>query len=152
MKKYLKNEKGLTIVEVLAVIIIGSIIMLLIFNVHLFSQKQYKSQSEKSRHLYDVTYAAKVITKEIRKAEKVTVKDNMLTLTLNESNETIFEWQNDTIMKDGNSFILEISKFEVERDEDDDRKFTLAIESIEQNGKNESIKTEIYVREGVIIE
>ena len=70
MKKYIKNEKGLTLVEILAVIIIGSIIMLLISNVHLFGQKQYKSQSEKSRHLYDVTYAAKVITKEIRKADE----------------------------------------------------------------------------------
>ena len=149
MKRYLKSEKGITLVEVLAVIIIGSIIMLLIFNVHLFSQKQYKSQSEKSRHLYDVTYAAKVITKEIRKAEKVTVKDNMLTLTLNESNETIFEWGNNAIVKNGNPFILEISKFEVERDV---QKLVIAIESIKQNGENESIETAIYVREGVIIE
>lgn len=148
MKKYLKNEKGLTLVEVLAVIIIGSIIMLLIFNVHLFSQKQYKSQSEKSRHLYDVTYAAKVITKEIRKAEKVTVKDNMLTLTLN-LNEAVFELKSNSIVKDGNPFILEISKFEVDSD---GQKITLAIESIVKNGKNESVKTEIYTREGVIIE
>jgi len=152
MKKYLNNEKGLTLVEILAVIIIGSIILLLISNVHLFGQKQYKNQSEKTGYLYDVTYAAKVITKEIRKAEKVVLKDNILTLTLNEANETIFELQNDAILKNTNPFVFGISKFVIIPAEDNERKLKLEIDSIEQVGKNESINTEIHLREGVILE
>lgn len=152
MKKYLNNERGLTLVEILAVIIIGSIIMLLISNVHLFGQKQYKSQSEKSRHLFDVTYAAKVITKEIRKAEKVMLKDNILTVTLNDTNETVFELRNDAILKNTSPFVLGISEFMIIPADDNKRKLKIKINSLEQNGKNESIETEIYLREGVIVE
>ncbi|MER2090755.1 MAG: prepilin-type N-terminal cleavage/methylation domain-containing protein, partial [Sporosarcina sp.] len=39
MNKHLSSEKGLTLVELLAVLVIGTIIFLLISNIHLFSQK-----------------------------------------------------------------------------------------------------------------
>lgn len=115
MKKYLKNDKGLTLIEILAVIIIGSIIMLLISNVHLFSQKQYKSQSEKSRYLYDVTYAAKVITKQIREADErgiENINSNSSHIKLNNNIEYKYNSENETIEnKNGTIFVREIAEF-----------------------------------------
>ena len=94
-------------VELLAVIVIGSIIILLIFNVHLFGQNQYKEQSTKAEQLYDVTYVAKVITKEIRKA--VSAETDGLQLKVNKililnkdlSNEIIFKEENNQILMNG---------------------------------------------------
>lgn len=149
MKKIMKNETGISLVELLAVLVIGSIILLLISNVHLFGQKQYKNQSLKAGHLYDVTYAAKVITKEIRKAEKVKWDGNTLTLTLNGAPPVLIQKQNNSILKNGSPFVSGIEKFQLILD---NRKLKIIIESINQNGKKQKIETEIHAREGVIIE
>ncbi|KAA0965336.1 prepilin-type N-terminal cleavage/methylation domain-containing protein [Sporosarcina sp. ANT_H38] len=145
MRKYLNNEKGLTLVEILAVLIIGSIIMLLISNVHLFGQKQYKSQSEKSRHLYDVTYAAKVITKEIRKVDEsgianVDSKRDHIKLTsvieykYNSANKSIEN-------KDGTILVKDIENFVAERLDNQ-----VDLEIISKTG--EKVKTKIVLRKG----
>lgn len=145
MNKVLKNEKGLSLIELLAVLVIGSIILLLISNVHLFGQKQYKSQSEKSRHLYDVTYAAKVITKEIRKADEkgianVGSKSDHIKLTsvieykYNSANKSIEN-------KDGTIFVKDIEKFYVSKSSSE---VVLRIISI----TGEEINTKITLRKG----
>ena len=145
MKKYSEYEKGLTLVEVLAVIIIGSIIMLLILNVHLFSQKQYKSQSEKSRHLYDVTYAAKVITKEIRKADErgiANVDSKRDHIKLTDSIEYKYNAVNKTIEnKDGTVFVKDIQLFIVNRSDD-----RVELKIISKTG--EKVETRIVLRKG----
>ncbi|HJF32401.1 MAG TPA: prepilin-type N-terminal cleavage/methylation domain-containing protein [Sporosarcina psychrophila] len=145
MKKYLRSEKGLSLVEVLAVIIIGSLIMLLISNIHLFGQKQYKSQSEKSRHLYDVTYAAKVITKEIRKADEkgianVGSKSDHIKLT--DSIEYKYNSADKTIEnKDRTILVKDIEKFVVSRSDSQ-----IKLEIISKTG--EKVKTNIVLRKG----
>lgn len=145
MKKYLKNDKGLTLIEILAVIIIGSIIMLLISNVHLFSQKQYKSQSEKSRHLYDVTYAAKVITKQIREADErgiENINSNSSHIKLNNNIEYKYNSENETIEdKNGTIFIREIAEFIAKRSGNQ-----VEIKITSKTG--EKIDTKIVLRKG----
>lgn len=152
MKKYLYNEKGITLVEVLAVLVIGTIILLLISNIHLFSQKQYKSQSEKTRHLYDVTYATKVITKEIRKANASTIEisDDGHSIKLN--NQTEYKLNGDDksiVIKSVNPtteilFVAGIKNFEIRKESS---KLIIEIESVSyEKNKTEKIKTEIILR------
>jgi len=145
MKKYLNNEKGLTLVEILAVIIIGSIIMLLISNVHLFGQKQYKSQSEKTRHLYDVTFAAKVITKEIRKADEkgvANVDSKRDHIKLTDNIEYKYNSTDKTIEnKDGTILVENIEKFVAERSVSQ-----VSLEIISKTG--EKVETKIVLRKG----
>lgn len=152
MKNYTGNEKGLTLVEVLAVLIIGSIILLLISNVHLFSQKQYKSQSENTRHLYDVTYAAKVITKEIRKvnASTIEISDDGHSIKLNNKTEYKFNGDNKSIViKSINPateilFVTGIKNFEISKESS---KLIIEIESVsDEKIKTQKIKTEIILR------
>ena len=143
MKKLLNNERGLTLVELLAVLVIGAIILLLINNVHMFGQNQYNKQSKQAEQIYNVTYAAKVITNEIRKAEKIIVNEKVDTLTITISNlSKVFNQQN----------LPGISSFKVYFKGIDSRKLKIEIESTDQNSKKERIDTEIYVREGVSIE
>ncbi len=145
MRKYLNNEKGLTLVEILAVIIIGSLIMLLISNVHLFGQKQYKSQSEKSRHLYDVTYAAKVITKEIRKADEkgiANVGSKSEHIKLTDAIEYKYNSANKSIeIKNGTILVKDIKKFVISRSGSQ-----IDLEIISVTG--EKVKTKIVLRKG----
>lgn len=111
MKNSMNNEKGLTLVEVLAVIVIGTLLLILISNTHLFGQKQYKIQSEKAAGLYDVTYALKVITKEIRKSENRTVvSEGSITL---DGDRYTFDSINHSINKNDIPFASDIGHFSV---------------------------------------
>jgi|SRR5690625_3577682 len=69
MRKHIKNEAGLTLVEMLATISIASMIILMITSTHLFIQKQYNKQSEQISQLNDMTYVMKLITHDFRRAE-----------------------------------------------------------------------------------
>lgn len=67
MKKIL-NRNGLTLIEVLAVIIIIILIFSIIYGIQFNSNNQYKMQIEKNEQLNDISYALKVITKDFRKS------------------------------------------------------------------------------------
>jgi prepilin-type N-terminal cleavage/methylation domain-containing protein len=140
MKKYLNNERGLTLIELLAVLIIGAIIFLLISNIHIFSQKQYKEQTIKAEHLFDVTYAAKVITKEIRKSK------NPVLISANEIHlDGIiykFEIGSNSINKNGVSIASNIKDFHVEKITD--LKWSIKIVNL----SNKKIETELTFRKG----
>ena len=82
MRGQLRNERGLTLIEVLAATVIGTMLILLIGNALLFGLKQYKNQSTKAQELTDVTFVAKVITKEIRKATEIKTYNNNSSVTL----------------------------------------------------------------------
>lgn len=64
----LTNQKGLTLLEVLAAVTIISIIIVLLYGILFNSKEQYNSQTEKNEQLSDISYALKVITKDIRKS------------------------------------------------------------------------------------
>lgn len=148
MVKYLDNKRGVTLIELLAVLVISSIIVVLIMNIFSTGQKQYKGQTIKSEQLNDVRYAAKVITKEIRKAEKLIWDGTTLSVGTveplkikNDSNE---------IRKNGKLFIsnIKVSKMSLI-----DHSLKLTIESINtKSNKQQSLEIEIFIREGVIIE
>jgi prepilin-type N-terminal cleavage/methylation domain-containing protein len=149
VKKYINNERGLTLIELLAVLVIGSLILILISNIHIFGHKQNKEQSQKAASLYDVSYAAKVITKEIRKAEKVKVKNDILTLNPDKPNQVIFKESNGSIFMNESPIVMDITRFIVKRKEGSNKIIELDIESQSLNGK---ITTEIYFRGGDLIE
>lgn len=116
MKKVLNNEKGLTLVEVLAVFIIGVIVLILMTGVITSIQKQYKKQSSETGNLFEETYAAKIITKDVRSATSgaVLIFPDCQSLEIKKANETIrysFNETAKTIEKDGVPLIKSIKKF-----------------------------------------
>ena len=139
MKKHINSERGLTLVELLAAIAISSIILLLILNVHLLGQNQYKEQSTKAERLYDVAYVAKVVTKEIRKAVHAETDGNK-NLILNKGlpNEIIFKEENNQILFNGSILAQGTVSFDKTG-----KKIKVTIES---KDKKKNVATEIYMR------
>src|SRR5690625_3509125 len=140
MKKQILNEKGLTLAELLAALVIGSIIFLLIMSVLLSIQKQYNSQSDKINNLTDITLAAKAITKDLRSAQSVDI--------ISESHMEIstfignirYEFVDDVLKKNDEDYIFEIREFIVAKS---GSKISLTI--VSENKKR--IETEIMIRE-----
>lgn len=147
MRKNFKSEKGITLVELLAVIAIGGIISVLIMGILGNGQNQYNSQTVKSEQLNDIRYAAKVITKEIRKAERVEVSTSILKLGVD--SPIVFTFSNEEILKNGITLVSGISDFSILKN---NRTLTIKIVSTENKGDTQKVETEIFIREGVIYE
>ncbi|MHA6259348.1 PilW family protein [Sporosarcina sp. CAU 1771] len=142
MKKSKNNEKGLTLVEVLAVIVIGALIIILISNTHLFGQKQYKNQSGKAEGLYDISYALKVITKEIRKSETpIWLSDTEFSL-----DDVIYKFDkaNESITSNGSVLVKDITDFEIE-ETNPNSKWKISI----VNKSNKKVETQIVIKRGI---
>lgn len=80
MKFLYKNKQGMTLIEVLAATVIISIVAILIFSIIQSSLEQRTKQTNETRDLLDITYALKVVTKDIRRA--ATTSANGTTLFL----------------------------------------------------------------------
>ncbi|MGX9135428.1 PulJ/GspJ family protein [Rummeliibacillus sp. JY-2-4R] len=111
MKKILDNQKGITLVEILAAVVIMGIVSVLIFNIQAESNKQYKDQLSENVQLRDVSYVLKVMTKEMRKTEsnKIT-SSNINELTIN-TNTYTFDPMNNSININGQVFAKNIKNF-----------------------------------------
>jgi len=129
----IKSERGVTLVELLAAISLLSIVLLLASSVHLFGQKQMNSQSDEVQIQSQERLAANLITKEIRKAKTVEVK-NPNQLTVNDTDT--YKLEGTTIQKNNEEFMTKINGF-----------------SVSKNGNQVSLKignlpeTTIYIRE-----
>ncbi|MFP3344714.1 hypothetical protein R0J87_19750, partial [Halomonas sp. SIMBA_159] len=89
----------------------------------------------------------KVITKEVRSAEKMTIVEDRL--VVQSSGRIVFELRNDQLWQDGSVLAERISelKFEVE-----DRILAISMETDGTVGKKQEVNVQIYLREGVEIE
>lgn len=142
MNRLLKNEKGVTLVELLAVMVIGGIVMVLIMSIFSNGQKQYSSQTAKAEQLNDVRYAAKVITKEIRKAENFTWDET--SLTIGTELPMILTKNSNVILKNNKPFITNIKITDLSLA---DKILTLSMTSLhEDDNKKKTIETKIYLR------
>ena len=145
MIKQLKEERGLTLIEVLAATVIGSIVILLIGNALIFGLKQYKNQSEKAQDLTSVTIVAKAVTKDIRKATSVEVKDGDLILEIEDGipDIYIFDEESKIIFKNEKELFTGIELFKISMS---NNKLTLIIKGKDKNGTPEEINTELSLR------
>lgn len=144
MSKQLKEERGLTLIEVLAATVIGTLLILFIGNALLFGLKQFKNQSEKAQELTGVTIVVKAVTKDIRKATSVEVNDVNLELMIEKKPVTYrFDKENKVILKNGREFFKGIELFTVSRSGDF---LNIRIESKDENESPEKINTELYLR------
>ncbi|MFJ7735060.1 PilW family protein [Lysinibacillus sp. NPDC097287] len=64
---HLNKESGLTLIETLAVTVIASIVLLLLYSIISQSSNTHQKQTTANTEIKDAAYALKVITKDIRK-------------------------------------------------------------------------------------
>ncbi|HLS36047.1 MAG TPA: prepilin-type N-terminal cleavage/methylation domain-containing protein [Bacillota bacterium] len=136
----MKNEKGMTLVEVLATLVIVSIVIIFLVGIQVVVQKQFKSQTTSTEQLTDITIAMKSITKELRLAEEVSANESELLIQLAPDEQVSYVLQEDTLQRNDSDYIHEIKNFFVEKR--DNNKVYISIES--ETGKQ--LETEIVGR------
>ncbi len=138
MKKQTNNERGITLVELLAAIVLASIVMMLIYSVLMTGTKQYKSQFDKNKQVTEISYTLKMITKDIRKTEKpILISSSEIDL-----NGIKYSKNGSNITRNGVVIASVIDRFNVVVDDD---RWIIEIKSA---GNEETKKTEIYIRKG----
>ena len=148
MKKIVNNQRGITLVEILAAVVIIGFLSILILNVQVESSDQYNKQLSKNQQLNEVSYVLKVITKELRNANFITLNDEKQEPLRGNTVYTGIDidgtqYQLDTsskiITRNGNIFANNIEDFYVKENGNE-----ISIRIISTNGKK--IDTTITVR------
>lgn len=147
MKKWMLNDRGISLVELLAVLAIGSIILSLVIGIMVNAQKTYSQQTHSAEQLTELRYAIKVITKEVRSAEKMTIAENRL--VVQSGGRIVFKLRNGQLWQDGSVLAERISGLNFEME---DRVLAISMETDGTTGKKQEVNVQIYLREGVEIE
>lgn len=132
--KLLRNHKGVTLAELLAVIALIGLIIGLIVGVQLYVQKQYRVQSEGSLQLTDITIAVKEITRDVRSQDIEEVYPEKIKFSENE-----YELVDEILQKNGANYIFDVDHFFVQQTEN-----SIILEIRSKLGKE--IKTELTLR------
>ena len=118
----MKNEKGFTLVEVLAVIVILAIVGSILFNLLTSSNKEYKSQVDDTTNLNELSFIMKEITRDFRKTKIVNIENNQVIFktTENEQEKVIATYTKtgDTLSKNGSPYQTKIGSFCVQSTEE----------------------------------
>lgn len=131
----IKNEKGVTLIELIVSLAIFSVVVSLTLSVLLFGSRAFKKQTNESNDLLNVRNAIAYLTKEIRKADKVDIRNGIL--TLNERDVYILE--NNAIMKNSTPIVYNIDILEIV-------KSSLKIEIAIKGAGGEKVESTIYLR------
>lgn len=113
----LRNESGMTLVELLASIALLSVVLSLVGAVHLFGQRQYLAQSYSAGQSNDFAYTLSVISREVRKTSFADV-----TVSESESGDAIltvdaeaFSQQGEQLVKNNDQVLADgVADFTVE--------------------------------------
>lgn len=111
----MKNEKGFTLVEVLAVIVILAIVGAILFNLLTSSNKEYKSQVDDTTNLNELSFIMKEITRDFRKTKIVDIQINQVVFKTKENNQekviATYTKTGDTLSKNGSPYQTKIRSF-----------------------------------------
>ena len=138
----LKNNRGVTLLELISALALLSTILILANSFHLFGQKQMNNQTSQIENQENVRYALNVLTKEIRSADKVEVSEDAL--ILNHSDQYKLDLETNTLTKNNISIVTGIKQFTVTNE---NNKVNLTISSVpDKLGQSVTLSTVIYVR------
>lgn len=114
-KKAFKDNTGLTLIEILAVVVILSIVSFFLLNIALSSTKQGNIQSKESFQINDTAYVLKQITKDLRKTSEVIPHSNGY--NFKQSGGTLFikyNYQNNTLYRADQIIANNIHDFKID--------------------------------------
>lgn len=125
----MKNEKGFTLVEVLAVIVILAIVGSILFNLLTSSNKEYKSQVDDTTNLNELSFIMKEITRDFRKTKIVDIQTNQVVFKTKENNQekiiaTYTKTDDNTLSKNGAPYQTKIRSFCVQSTKEPSKRTT----------------------------
>ncbi|ADU31348.1 PilW family protein [Evansella cellulosilytica] len=105
----IKNEKGLTLVELLISVALISMIAILITSIQIFGQNQYTNQSKQIDNQANVRLAMNVLTKEIRSGSSAELSADFTELKIEKvgGESTIFSFIDNQIIQNNSNIIAE---------------------------------------------
>lgn len=139
MLRILKNEDGITLVELLASLAILSVVILLVGSVHIFGQTQFISQTESAGQSNDLRYSLTLVSRDIRQAEEISFESGVLKL-----DGLTYTHSGNALRRNGEVLSERVSLFEVEFN---DEKADILISSTgNRQGNTQTYETTIYFR------
>lgn len=111
--KILWRQNGISLLEVLAVTILFSLISILIFNILVSGQKQYNNQQANNESQQNISYALKVLTKEIRQNPETI---NVISASELEIDGVLYKLNGTDLMQNSTILVNNIEEFEVLED------------------------------------
>ena len=147
LKNSLRNESGMTLVELLASIALLSVVLSLVGAVHLFGQRQYLAQSYSAGQSNDFAYTMSVISKEVRKTSfaDVTVSESGDALLI--GGAEAFSQQGEQLVKNNDQVLANgVADFTVELNATE-KSVAIVLESMAKyNNQSKEYQTKIYLR------
>ena len=140
----MKNEKGITLLEVIAVISLAAIVSTIAFNLLTTSYKEGDLQNKENREIQTTSYALKLFTKDIRQSiGTINITNNEFTLKngVSASNNVYYKYNpsTQTLLRNNQQIALNIEFFEVTHSPS-------AITIKLKNSKNETVETTLFYR------
>ncbi|MDR4948759.1 prepilin-type N-terminal cleavage/methylation domain-containing protein [Neobacillus cucumis] len=133
--KMQNNEKGVTLIELLAAISLLSVILLLASSIQMLGLKQSSSQTSDIQNQSNIRLAMNIITREIRKASTVSFVNIDDTVNTNDqliiNGVDVYKLENNSITKNTNTLITNIQTFTIKKVKDG--MYTITIANIPSN-------------------
>lgn len=105
------SNRGFTLVEVLAVIVIGAIITVAISSILINATTQHTNQQADTRQLQDISYALKVVTKDIRKSKDIDASGALIRVKDDMEIRYQFDKNTNSILRDGEILATGVEDF-----------------------------------------
>ena len=143
------NEKGVTLIELLAALSLLSVILLLATSIHMLGLKQSSSQITNIQNQSNIRLAMNIITREIRKASTVSFVNIDDAVNTNDqliiNGVDVYKLENKSITKNANTLISNIQTFTLKKVKDG--MYTITIANIPSNNSPlTTISSTIYIR------
>ncbi|RIJ64717.1 type II secretion system protein [Rummeliibacillus sp. TYF005] len=156
-KKIFLKQKGITLIEVVAVLVIISFLSLLILNVLTDSSQQYNVQVAENTQINDISYILKLVTKEIRmtSVEHIIEIDNGIRFNnsntnyqLDTANRTIYKYSGDPNTYSNRDEVLanQINTFKIEKIKPTKQGSNTGWHILIEDQHNKKIETTIFSR------
>ncbi|WP_144547834.1 prepilin-type N-terminal cleavage/methylation domain-containing protein [Bacillus sp. X1(2014)] len=143
-----KYNKGVTLIELLAVLSLLSIVILLVASVQLFGQNQSRNQKIEIQSQSDIRLALNMITKDIRSAKSgpenviVTIPNTEFQIKTENNTTIVYKFDgNKTLLKDSQPLVANIKEFILDKNAE---KISLTLTS--NDAGPISLSTTIYFR------
>lgn len=144
----LRDESGMTLIELLASIALLSVVLGLAGSVHMFGQKQYTVQSYSASQSNDYAYALSVMSRDTRSEKYSSIKISESGDALLIDNVVAFSKNGSQLLKDTNQLLAEdVESFTVSS-EPEKKSINILLKSMsEKNNQPKEYQTTIYFRE-----
>lgn len=148
MNRSFFNQKGVTLVELLAVIVLLSLVGMMVFGIYFSGKKEYDIQKEKTEQQENILYVMKYLTKEIRKENNFRVLDDDMLEIKKGIEADIYRREDTTLFKNNEVLARNIKDFKVKAIDDKTLKIEVFSDDKLNRNSDAKIETTIVIRKG----